>query len=62
VLVIAAIIFYAKLLMSAAPSVPPMLRSREESIYHRLIVESFGEAAKNIVDNAGRWSEGRVGS
>ena len=45
----------------ADPSILPTLRSREESIYYRLIVESFGEATKNIVDNAGRWGEGRVG-
>ena len=45
----------------ADPSIVPTLRSREESIYYRLIVESFGEATKNIVDNAGRWGEGRVG-
>ncbi|MFQ5700530.1 MAG: asparagine synthase B [Acidobacteriota bacterium] len=46
----------------AAPSLSPMLRSREESIYYRLIVESFGEAAQNVIDNAGCWGEGRVGS
>jgi asparagine synthase (glutamine-hydrolysing) len=43
----------------AVSPVPPRLRSREESIYFRLILDSFGEAAGNIVDNTGRWREGR---
>jgi asparagine synthase (glutamine-hydrolysing) len=46
----------------AVTSVPPTLRSREESIYYRLINESFGDATQSIVDNAGRWSQGRVGN
>jgi asparagine synthase (glutamine-hydrolysing) len=40
----------------------PMLRSREESFYYRLIVNAFGEATGNIVSNAGRWRAGRLGN
>jgi asparagine synthase (glutamine-hydrolysing) len=46
----------------AVASVPPTLRSQEESIYYQLIIESFGDATQSIVDNAGRWSQGRVGN
>jgi asparagine synthase (glutamine-hydrolysing) len=46
----------------AVTSVPPTLRSQEETIYYRLIIESFGDATQSIVDNAGCWSEGRVGN
>jgi asparagine synthase (glutamine-hydrolysing) len=38
-----------------APSARPTLRSREEWVYYRLIVESYGEAAQSIAENAGRW-------
>ena len=38
----------------------PWLRSQEESIYYGLIVEAFGEGAESIVENVGRWSEGRI--
>ncbi len=38
----------------------PRLQSQEESIYYGLIVEAFGEGAESIVENVGRWSEGRI--
>lgn len=49
-------------LNASIPNPEPALRSREEWIYYRLIADSYGEATASIVENAGRWETGRVGS
>jgi asparagine synthase (glutamine-hydrolysing) len=36
------------------------VRSGEERVYYRSVVESFGDDAPNVFNNMGRWREGRL--